>query len=177
MELADYVAALRKHWAVLVVATLAGGLAGLGYAQTVQPQYRSTTSVFVSLERSDTVADLMQGANFTQNLVTSYASLATMPAVLAPVITELGLDTTPRQLSERIDAVVPLDTAIIEISARADGPWQASEIADSVARHLSQTVSEVSPKNQNGRSTVRLSARHAASAFPSRSSCVARCAR
>jgi capsular exopolysaccharide synthesis family protein len=156
MELADYVAALRKHWAVLVVATLAGGLAGLGYAQTVQPQYRSTTSVFVSLERSDTVADLMQGANFTQNLVTSYASLATMPAVLAPVITELGLDTTPRQLSERIDAVVPLDTAIIEISARADGPWQASEIADSVARHLSQTVSEVSPKNQNGRSTVRL---------------------
>ncbi|MBE1874785.1 polysaccharide biosynthesis tyrosine autokinase [Myceligenerans pegani] len=156
MELADYVAALRKRWVVLLVTLLAGGLAGLGYAQTVAPQYRATTSIFVSLERSDTVSELMQGANYTQNLVTSYASLATMPAVLNPVIAELGLTTTPRELSERIEAVVPLETAIIEISAEADGPWQAAEIANSVARHLSETVSEVSPSNADGRSAVRL---------------------
>lgn len=156
MELADYVATLRKRWVVLVVAILAGAIAGLGYAQTVTPQYRATTSVFVSLERGDTVSELMQGANYTQNLVTSYALLATMPAVLDPVIAELSLETTPRDLSEQVETTIPIDTAIIEISATAEGPWQAAEVANAVARHLSETVSEVSPSNLDGRSAVRL---------------------
>ncbi|GAB4084275.1 polysaccharide biosynthesis tyrosine autokinase [Myceligenerans cantabricum] len=156
MELADYVAALRKRWVVLVVAVVAGGLAGLGYAQTVAPEYKANTNVFVSLERSDTASELMQGADFTQNLVTSYASLATMPAVLNPVIEELRLDNTPDDLSEQVTAMVPLDTAIIEISAEADDPQLAARVANSVARHLSTTVSAVSPKNANGTSAVRL---------------------
>lgn len=156
MELADYVAALRKRWVVIVVAALAGVAAGLGWAQTVTPQYRATASVFVSTEQGATVQDLMQGSTFTQNLVTSYAELATMPAVLDPVIAELGLDTTPRELTEQITSVVPLDTAIIEIAAEAESPALASQIANATASHLSRTVTEVSPMSANGTSAVKL---------------------
>lgn len=156
MELADYVAALRKRWLVIVVAVLVGGLGGLGYAQTVTPSYRATASVFVSTEQGATVQDLMQGSTFTQNLVTSYAKLATMPVVLDPVIAELGLDTTTTDLSEQITSTVPLDTAIIEIAAEAESPDLASQVANATAEHLSRTVTEVSPSTASGASAVKL---------------------
>ena len=156
MELADYVAAVRKRWVMILVAILVGALAGFAYSQTVTPRYRAVSSVFVSTEQGSTVQDLLQGSTFTQNLVTSYAALATMPAVLDPVIDELDLRTTPRELSERVTATVPLDTAIVEITAEAGRPELAAQIANSTAEQLSQTVSEVSPTSEVGTSSVKL---------------------
>ncbi|WP_051681845.1 polysaccharide biosynthesis tyrosine autokinase [Cellulomonas sp. HZM] len=155
--MSEYVAALRKRWLVILLLAVIG--AGLGYwkASSTEPLYRSTSKVYVSLTRGDTVGDLVQGSTYTRNLVESFAQLATMPVVLQPVIDDLDLGITPRALAGAVSADSPLDTVIIEISATSRSPQRAAAIANSVAKHLSTTVKDLSPTSEDGASTVQMS--------------------
>src|SRR3954454_1246858 len=92
---------VRSRWRWIAVATLAGLLIGLLWSLCAERTYRATSSVFFSLQYGASAADLVQGSTYTQNQVTSYARLATTPAVLQPVIDELGLDTTVPALAAR----------------------------------------------------------------------------
>lgn len=156
MELRDYAEALRKYWLLLVVLAIVGGGAAFAVAQSTPPTYRATAKVFVSVEQGETVTELVQGSTFAQNIVQSYAQLATMPVVLQPVIQQLGLDVTPRQLARAISADTPLNTVIVEISAQDGDPAQAAAIANATARSLADTVHEVSPDRADGSSSVQV---------------------
>ena len=46
------------------------------------------------------MTDLAQGSTFAEKQMSSYAEVATSPRVLAPVIEQLGLRTTPKELAE-----------------------------------------------------------------------------
>jgi|GEM_PF-1149646 len=156
MEIGEYLAALRKRWYVIVVLAVLG--AGIGYqqAQASTPMYRSTSKVFVSLARGDTVADLVQGSTYTRNLVESYVQLATVPAVLEPVIDRLDLTVTPKQLASVVHAEAPLDTMLIEISATSRSADRASAVANAVADQLSATVESLSPTSADGVASVKI---------------------
>src|SRR3712207_6063204 len=105
MDPSDYLQALRKRWALILVLSVLGASAGIAMAATTTPVYRATTKVFVSLEGGQTVQELVQGSTYTQNLVQSYVALATMPVVLDPVIEDLGLDTNARTLARSITEI------------------------------------------------------------------------
>ena len=156
MELGEYLAALRKGWAAIVLLALVGAGAGYAWASTGAPTYRSSSTVFVSLTRGETVSELVQGATYTQNLVQSFVQLATMPVVLDPVIEELGLTTTARGLAGAVQADSPLDTVIIEISAVSKDPQRAADIANSVAVHLASTAQDLSPTGANGAASLEM---------------------
>lgn len=156
MDLAQYVAALRRWWLVILVLGLLGAALGDFRTSQTPPMYRSTASTFVSLTRGDTVAELVQGANYTQDLVQTYVQLVTTPIVLDPVIEELGLPVDARALASRIQADSPLDTVIIKISAVSTDPQRAADIANGVAVQLSETVGELSPRAENGDASVQI---------------------
>lgn len=145
MDLTEYLAVLRRRWLVIVLAGLLGAGAGFGLARTTEPLYRSTTTTFVSLARGGTVAELVQGTTYTQNLVESFTRLATMPAVLDPVVDELGLDMSTRSLARTITAVTPLGTMFVEITAISPDPAQAAAVADAVAASLALQVETLTP--------------------------------
>lgn len=154
MEIREYVAALRKAWMVIVACVVAGTAVGYWYAGTITPTYRSTAKVFVSLQRGDTVSELVQGSTYTQNLIASYALLAREPVVLDPVISELGLDMSPKALAGRITTSTPINTVVIAISATSVDPAMAQDIANAVSAHLTDAIDDVSPKDAAGTSSV-----------------------
>ena len=84
----------------------------LGNAQEVHRHHS-----VVHCSAGDSVTDLAQGSNFAEKQMSSYAEVATSPRVLAPVIGQLGLRTTPKELSESVEVTVPVKTVILEISA------------------------------------------------------------
>lgn len=145
VELMEYVAVLRRRWFVIVIVALVGAAAGLGAARTTQPLYRSTTTSFVSLTQGGSVAELVQGTTYTQNLVQSFTRLATMPAVLDPVIDELDLGMSARSLARVVTATTPLDTMFVEITAVSPDPSVATATADAVAASLARQVTEITP--------------------------------
>ncbi|RII92739.1 polysaccharide biosynthesis tyrosine autokinase [Clavibacter michiganensis] len=156
MDPHDYWTALRRRWITILLLGIVGGGAAYAYAATLSPSYRSTSSVFVSSTQGATTSELVQGSTFSQDLVQSYAQLATTPAVLEPVITRLGLDATPTALARSITVDTPLNTVIIDISVTDTVPEQAARLADAVSDSLAGVVGDLAPESASGAPSVEL---------------------
>lgn len=158
MELARYLAALRRGWRVIALFAVVGAVAGYAYASSQAPQYRSTAAVFFQVTGADNAGSLLQGSSFAQSQVRSYAALATQPLVLDPVIDQLKMDVSAMELARQIEAVIPLDTVIVEITATAGGAEEARAIADAVATELETTVEQLSRPDSDPEATATVNA-------------------
>lgn len=156
MELGEYLSVLRKRWLVIALLALLGGAAG--YASTARdtPLYRSTSTVYLTTSRGDSISELSQGANYTANLMQTYARMVTEPVVLEPVIERLGLSMSPRTLGRLVTAQAPLNLYLIDVSVTNSDPAQAAAIANAIAVQLSSTVRDLSPTASDGTSALRM---------------------
>lgn len=158
MELRDYVRIVRKGWILITAIALLAIAAAAAYSFVKTPEYSASAKVFVSVQSSDTVTDLVQGNTFTQNRVKSYAALVTTPVVLKPVISKVGLQTTVAELAPRVTATAPLDTSLIQIDATSTDPQQAAALANAASQSLSEAVQGLeAPRASTGLSPVRIS--------------------
>jgi succinoglycan biosynthesis transport protein ExoP len=143
VELSDYLAVVRKHWVVIALIGLLGLGAAYGYSKSLPATYRATSSVYVSVPRGSSVGDLVQGANYADDRIESYAQLAVTPFVLEPVIDRLDLSTTARSLRGAVTATRPVNTSILEISVTSNDREGSAEIANAVSAELARAVAEV----------------------------------
>jgi capsular exopolysaccharide synthesis family protein len=146
---------VKRRWRWIAATTVPVLLAVLFWSLAQAPTYRSTASVFFSIGYGDSASELVQGSTYTQNQVASYARLATTPAVLEPVIDDLGLHVTSAELARRIDAKSPVGTVLIEVSATDASSKHSAELADAVVASLSDVVENLAPKNASGAPAVR----------------------
>ncbi len=156
MTIQDYVALLRRYWLVIIALAVLGGAAAFLYGRSLPAEYSSSAAVMVIPQRGDNTSDLVQGSNYVQGLVQTYAVLAASPLVLRPVIDELGLTETPTRLADRVTVGNPLNTQIIEISVADSDPLQAQKIAAAITTSLSGAVDDLSPKDSTGAAAVEL---------------------
>src|SRR5215211_2341042 len=112
LELREYLDIIRRRWlSILIIALMTLALTSL--LTLIWPKkYTATTQLFFTVA-GKSVSDLAQGSDFAANQMTSYAEVATSPIVLEPVISDLGLPTTPAALRESIEATVPFHTVIL----------------------------------------------------------------
>lgn len=164
MELRDYLRILRKRWVSITLITLLGLGGAVAASYLTTPTYQATTQVFVSVQGGTTTSDLLQGSSFSQTRVKSYVAMVDSPLVLQPVIDELGLEGTPQNLADRIDATNLLDTSLIDITVTDTNPNLAAAIADTVASNFSEVVADFERPEGGGASPVKLSTVRVASA-------------
>ena len=156
MEPIDYLRTITRRWLLIVIVGLIGGAAAWGYASTIPAQYQATNSVFVTSDRGETTSELLQSSTFTQNLVQSYAQLATTPTVLEPVISRLGLNISAQALAARVTAVTPLNTVFINITVTSRSAAQAVSLADAISDSLATTVENLAPKGPDNLPSITL---------------------
>lgn len=150
MEASEYVGALRRRWLVIAICMVCCAVVGFAVARSAQPLYRATSSVFVSPHQGDTANDLLEGSTYAQNLMQSYAQLVKLPTVLDPVIDELNLDMSAKNLADSITVETPLNTVLIEIRVSNPSPSKAANIANEVTDALAEEVRSLSPRLANG---------------------------
>ena len=156
MELKDYIRIIRKRWRVIVAAMLVV-LAGAALATALSPKvYEAQTQLFVSTSGGSDSGALLQGSNFTQQRVKSYADVITTPKVLDPVIETLKLDTTAAKLGTQITATVPLDTVLIEVAVTNPDPRVAAQVADAVGKQFTNTVADLESVAEGKSSPVKV---------------------
>ncbi len=156
MELRDYVAIVRKRWAIVAVATLVGLGLAIGLTTLATPEYDARAQVYVSVGNAGSADDLLQGSSYSQRQVKSYTALITAPRVLQPVIDELGLTTTTEELAQRVSASFPPETSLINIHAVDPDPQTAADVANALAESLAAVVDELE-RPDGGRSPVVVS--------------------
>ncbi|MFB9733386.1 polysaccharide biosynthesis tyrosine autokinase [Ornithinimicrobium kibberense] len=155
MELSDYLRIVRRSWR-LVVAVLLATVAVAALLTAITPrEYRAEAELYVSTAGGSDVSDLVQGSSFTQRQVATYADIVTTPAVLGPVIDDLGLEASASGLARRVTATVPADTVLINVAVVDGDPVQAAEIANMVADQFAETVQELERVSEQGESAVK----------------------
>ena len=156
MQARDFLDVLRRRWlaVVAVVVICTGAAAAFEYHAT--PQYRADAKVYFAIKTSTTGTgnDLSQGSAYVQGQVLTYATLATTPTVLVPVIAELKLNRTPSQLAGQISASVLPNTVVVTVEATSSSPRLAASLANSVAQQLGVAVAGLAPVDATGASRI-----------------------
>jgi succinoglycan biosynthesis transport protein ExoP len=158
----EYLAILRKRSTSILLITALAGAGAMIATLLVTPTYQATSEVFVSVSTGGSASDLLQGSNFAQNRVKSYADMVTSPRVLIPVIEHLGLRSTPDQLANSITSDSPLDTVLINITVSDPNPQMANAIANATADSLGTQVTLLERPAGEQSSPVRISSIRAA---------------
>ncbi|MDH2442999.1 polysaccharide biosynthesis tyrosine autokinase [Amnibacterium sp. CER49] len=143
MEIRDYIVIWRRYWQT-ILATVLAGIAVSATVALVQPStYQATASAYVATPSSSSIAELSQGASFTQQAVKSYAQVATSSFVLSPVIKRLHLQLSTSQLAAEITATAPVDTVIIDITVADRSATRAAAVANAVTEQLSNSINSL----------------------------------
>ena len=154
MELADYVRLIRKYWRSVAAVTMAGLAVAVGLSLWTTPSFTAEASVFVSVDSGSSASDLQQGSTYAENQVKSFAQIATMPAVLDPLIRRLGLPTTSVELAKKVTSSVPTGTAIIQVAYVDTSPEMAATVTNAIAQQLTVVVGQLSPNTKSGEQPV-----------------------
>ncbi|MCJ1714084.1 polysaccharide biosynthesis tyrosine autokinase [Curtobacterium sp. VKM Ac-2922] len=133
---------LRRGWLIILVATLAGIGAGAALVATTTPQYRASTSLYVSVKGGNTSTDLVQGGSAAEQKVQTFASVARSALVLQPVIDELGLHTGVVDLARQVEAQSPIDSVLVTIAVTDTSAERSAAIANAVAAQLRHVVTD-----------------------------------
>jgi succinoglycan biosynthesis transport protein ExoP len=156
VEFREYLSVLRARWIIVVGCVLIILLLAAVMALRAPKVYSARASVFFSVSVGQSTRELSSGFSYVEGLVGSYAQVVNQPVVLTPVISQLGLDTTPKELSRTVSAETPLDSVIINIQVVNPSPDEAAEIANAVAQQLSVTVGALVPGVTNQSAPVRV---------------------
>ena len=140
MQLRDYLALIRRSWVLILACAIIGGSVGAMFAFLSPTTYQSTTQLFVSVRNSGAAWDLAQSTSYARQAVTSYVRVIPTAIVLDPVLDDLGLDMSSRQLAGQISASAPLNTQIITITVTDQNPSQAAQLANAIGESFATTV-------------------------------------
>lgn len=157
MDLPNYLRTLARRWRALVALGLLGTAIGALAAQVATPQYRATSTLFVSLQDWGDTVKLNQGNTFAQARVLSYAKVVVSPTVTEPVVRDLRLKMTPVQLAQKITTEVPLDTVLLKITVTDTTPSEAARLSNAVAARFAHVIADIERPVNARTSPVRLS--------------------
>lgn len=144
MELRDYLRVLRRRWLLVIATALVavGAAAGISLAQT--PQYAATAQLFVSTPTGGgDSADAYQGGLYSQQQVTSYATLITGEEVAGQVAQLLADGSSARDVSEQMSATVVPETTLLDVTATDADPARAQALANGTAEVFTAYVNEI----------------------------------
>ncbi|MFG2022736.1 polysaccharide biosynthesis tyrosine autokinase [Streptomyces sp. NPDC048825] len=157
MDLPDYLRVLARRWRAVVVLGLLGTVIGVLAALAATPQYRATSTLFVSLQDWSDTVQLNQGNSFAQARVRSYAEVVVSPKVTEPVVRGLRLKMTPSQLAEKITTEIPLETVLLKITVTDTKPSQAARLSNALADRFAHVIADIERPDKAASSPVRLS--------------------
>src|SRR4029453_11602528 len=109
--------------------TILGVAAGYGWTVIQTPVYVASASGLVqSTGQGDDVGSASLGDNIAKSRVPSYLVISGWKDVAGGVMEDLGLDTTPEALVERVEVTNPPGTVILAVAAEADTPAGSKEL-------------------------------------------------
>ncbi len=158
MDLMYYARAVRTHWIIFLLGVLVCTGAAAALAWTRTEIYEAQSQFFVSPSGKPTdLSDTYQGGLFTEQRVQSYARIMSSPLLAQSVIRQLGLSEGVQDVQDTIDASVPIDSVVINVTVQDESPAQAKAISDAVADQFPRFVDMLERPAGGGESPVKVS--------------------
>ena len=133
---------IRAGWGVVAISVIASMSIAFGITVLITPEYESRAQMFVSTS-NQIRSDVYETNSFSQQVVSSYAEAVTGTALASKVVSDLALDLTPAQLTEKVTTSYSPATVVFDIVATDNSPELARDIANTMGTELSELVSEI----------------------------------
>jgi capsular polysaccharide biosynthesis protein len=135
---------LKKR--MLVIATLTIGsivLAGILSFYILKPTYQSSSQFIVNQQQPDSIQFTVNEIQTNLELINTYTEIIKSNFILEKVITELNLSMTPKELSKKIEVISNENSQVVSVTAIADSPKEAAELANVVVTQFKQTIPSI----------------------------------
>jgi polysaccharide biosynthesis transport protein len=132
---------LRRRLPAIVALTVLGVLGAAVALKRTEPTYSSSAQLILVANGASNVLAAEEGQVLTQQAVLSLVELVPDEPVIVPVLQELHLPYTARQLESEISVNSPLDTTVIDIAVKDRNQQRATLIAGAVALQFAKYVS------------------------------------
>ncbi|GAA3697991.1 polysaccharide biosynthesis tyrosine autokinase [Zhihengliuella alba] len=142
-DLRHYFTIVRSYWKGIVSILLVVLILTFGWTLLQPKVYESSSSGLVMVAGASDLGTALAGDNLSKSKATSYSSIAATRPVAARVKEELGLDASEDALLGRVSVEVPTATAEIRITASAETPEQAQELANAWVEALSAQAVDI----------------------------------
>lgn len=156
MDLADYARLMRRHWRLIVIAALVGGLLAAAYSFTRPKVYASTATGFVSSGPSASPAEASVGDSLAKSRATSYVDVAKSRGTAQGVAQRLRSSESPESLIDKVEVSQPTDTVLIKVKAEGKDPAVARTLANAWIAELSKQVQSIEQSGTTGLRVVPL---------------------
>ena len=145
IDVFQLVKVLWKRKFLIVLAALVAGLAAFAYSSfVIQPQYTSTTRIYVvNRNQADKPGLTNQDLQAGSYLVKDYREIILSQDVLEKVVADQNLAMDAKTLGRKVSVTVPADTRIVSISVRDGKPEEASRIANALREVAAQKIISV----------------------------------
>src|SRR5258706_15403998 len=125
----------NRLWTITKLPVLAAIAAGV-VSFLLPAVYEANVSVYVRLAQPLTSTDPSGVSLTSDQVLRTYASLTTEPALLQEVINELGLKLTPSELAKEINATPVANTTKLDVAVKDTNPGLARDVANKVVADL-----------------------------------------
>ena len=145
IDVFQLVKVLWKRKFLIVLAALVAGLAAFAYSSfVIQPQYTSTTRIYVvNRNQADKPGLTNQDLQAGSYLVKDYREIILSQDVLEKVVADQNLTIDAKTLGRKVSVTVPADTRIVSITVRDGKPEEASRIANALRDVAAQKIISV----------------------------------
>ncbi|GAB2537852.1 tyrosine-protein kinase domain-containing protein [Brachybacterium huguangmaarense] len=145
MTIEDFFRLLLRNAMLLIIALVLGAGLGYGYSYTKSPVYQATALGFVRDASGAGAAAGVDTSTTQYSKAQFYLPLFGTRAVGQSIVDELGLQADPDGIAGSLQAALNPNAAIITVTASADTPQHASDIANTAIGAVAAEADKLEP--------------------------------
>jgi capsular polysaccharide biosynthesis protein len=124
--------AFRRWWWLVPIAIVIGLAGSFASLQLVQPGYRATCQLFVSVPPNTSPGESYQAAQFGQARVAAYLELIRGIRVATAAIDSMNIDMSPQDLVDHIDAHADAQSVVMNVSVTDSKSQRSADLTNAV---------------------------------------------
>lgn len=138
---------IKYYFSLIVIVILFIILGAVGswyYTDYIQvPMYKSQTSLVLTRAGDSTGSITQNDISLNKNLVATYREIIKSRRILSNVISNLNLDITEKELSDKVSVISSNDTELIIISVVDKDSKLARDIANEIAKVFKEEITTI----------------------------------
>lgn len=136
-----------KAWIIVLCGFIAAAVGFSIASFAIAPNYSSSIMLYVNNSSfslgSTSFSISSSDISASRSLVNTYSEILNNRTTLERVIEKIGLPYTPKELSRMITASPSNETEIMKVKVTAKDPYEASDIANTIAEILPERIAEI----------------------------------